>query len=228
MVHRLVGEYLSAQRVESTTDTKPHNTCALVIVETRDTYWFSKVLDNAVRVCGGDRPLYIFGTRDVLLSVPEHIAARSVLLGQPLTTDTYSQLLMSPDFWNFFTEDYALIFQSDCVFRRPLRQEFFETDYIGAVCGTLAPGEFIINGGLSLRRVDAMKRAVQLLTPDDRELPEDVAFTRVMRRHGFALPTMDACNEFAIESLGNPRRAIGMHGTDKYYCAPDLIREFLE
>ena len=30
-------------------------------------------------------------------------------------------------------------------------------------------------------------------------------------------------NNFAIESCGNPYTAIGIHGTDKYYCSSELF-----
>ena len=75
-----------------------------------------------------------------------------------------------------------------------------------------------MNGGLSLRRKYAMIKACETFTAEERKLPEDVAFTKCMRRQkDFSLPTMNACSNFGIERLGDFDTAVGYQGTDKYY-----------
>jgi len=75
-----------------------------------------------------------------------------------------------------------------------------------------------MNGGLSLRKKDAMIKACETFTDEERKLPEDVAFTKCMRRQkDFSLPTMSNCFKFGIETLGDIDTVVGIHGTDKYY-----------
>jgi hypothetical protein len=130
----------------------------------------------------------------------------------------YNYLLMDASFWKKFREDHVLIFQMDCLLLREPSDDMLEWDYIGPLCGTLSESEFIMNGGLSLRKKDAMIKACETFTNEERKLPEDVAFTRCMRRQkDFSLPTMNSCYKFGIESLGDIDTAVGIHGTDKYY-----------
>jgi hypothetical protein len=44
----------------------------------------------------------------------------------------------------------------------------------------------------------------------------------------FALPSIQDCHDFAIETIGNPNMAIGIHGTDKYYAATNLLKVILK
>jgi hypothetical protein len=209
---------------------------ALLLVETRPSFFLPHVVASAVRTHPGWR-LYVFGTPDVhaLLrdSCPNFELATCVTLPSGrLTPQGFSELMMSSEVWGRIAEEHVLVFQTDCVLVRPTPSRFLAFDYVGAVCGLLHPERFVMNGGLSLRRRSAMLRAVRQLRdrhPDLLGEPEDVALCRCMRMAGdFTLPTMKDCNQFAIESLGDPSRAIGMHGTDKYYAAPELVRAMLE
>jgi hypothetical protein len=236
MVHHLVGQFLTAARASSATGrVSPPEPCAGFIAETRPSWWLRPVTRNAVEVLGL-RVLYVCGpahVRDIVadvvvdliriehIDVPTHGGGGG---GDPI--GAYSALMMSEALWARIAEPWVLVFQIDCALLRPLRAEHFAFDYIGAVCGDASSDEtFVINGGLSLRRTEAMRAATQLMTAEDRGLPEDVAFTRVMRRHPdtFSLPSMRACHAFSMESIGDPRRVVGMHGTDKYYAPDDLV-----
>ena len=47
---------------------------------------------------------------------------------------------------------------------------------------------------------------------------EDLFYTEQIRKYYPELiPTIQECNDFAIESIGNKLTAKGIHGTDKYY-----------
>ena len=73
-----------------------------------------------------------------------------------------------------------------------------------------------------------MIKACESFNEEERKLPEDVAFTKCMRRQtSFKLPTMNACYKFGIESLGDIDTAVGIHGTDKYYGSGTNIYEKL-
>ena len=62
-------------------------------------------------------------------------------------------------------------------------------------------------------------------------MPEDVAFCTAMRARpdDYALPSLEECMNFAIESAGNPARAVGLD--DRGASAPerraDLVRVHL-
>lgn len=210
---------------------------ALVIVETRPSYFLPRVVASAVRTHPGWH-LYVFGTPEVhaLLDAAckNYASATRVTLDAvpTMTLTQYSHLLMSPRFWDVVREEHVLVFQADCVLVRTTPPEMYKYDMVGAVCGDRVPERFIINGGLSLRRRSKMIKAVSLirdLHPGLLDQPEDVAFTTVMRKHPnhFSLPDMAACDAFAIETFGDPHRAIGLHGTDKYYAPSVLVAALL-
>lgn len=194
---------------------------ALVFVETRDDF-FGPLVVRAARGAFPEWPTYVFATPEVLARFSGDV--RKIEISPVRSPQEFSKMMFAKAFWGLFPESHVLLVQSDAVVVRGCRPEHFAFDFIGAVCGTTHPNEFLINGGLSLRRPRAMLRALDLMTPDDLAQPEDVAFTRVLRRSGGALPTVEQCNDFAIESIGNPRAAIGAHGTDKYYAPADLLR----
>lgn len=236
MDHR-VGSYL-ARTVELPFEVvPPRGHGALVIVETRPSYFLPHIVATAVRAHPGWH-LYVFGTPAVHALLQEQCknytdsVTRITLDASPrMTTRQYSRLLLSAGVWSAVREEHVLVFQSDCVVVRPTTRKMLKYDYVGAVCGALDPASFVMNGGLSLRRRSAMLRAVELIHtkhPRLLDLPEDVALCKVMRATGtFALPPMDVCNEFAIESMGDPRTAVGMHGTDKFYAPPELVDALL-
>jgi hypothetical protein len=55
-----------------------------------------------------------------------------------------------------------------------------------------------------------MLEAIDAMTPDEKTLPEDVAFTTCLRRLGAKLPSMDDLY-IAIESDGDAM-CVGIHG----------------
>ena len=193
---------------------------AMVIVETRCGYWLPLVIRNAIDKLPGWN-LYVVGPKSVIEFIKEQVGGvfiPVVLDVKKMNIAMYNYLLMDASFWKKFREDHILIFQMDCLLLREPSDDMLEWDYIGPLCGTLSESEFIMNGGLSLRKKDAMVKACETFTDEERKLPEDVAFTRCMRRQkDFSLPTMNSCYKFGIESLGDIDTAVGIHGTDKYY-----------
>lgn len=223
-----VGEYLERQKTVHQPTFDPARKKALVIVETRASYWLPKVIANAVEH-HPDWNLYVFGTAEVLELVTRTCGDgfRGVRLTGPLDVDGYSQLLMSSVFWDFLADaEHALIFQTDCVFVRGVRPEHLEFDMIGAVCGKL--DSFTMNGGLSLRRVSTMRQIVAAIKDEERGDPEDKVFTRHLKAtKGANLPSMKACNEFVMETLGDASKVIGIHGTDKEYISSETMLKVL-
>ena len=229
---RRVGTYLLRQQPDGPTTTTTTKQ-SLLIAETREGFWLPQVLRNAQQefpewdlyVCA---PLHVLawlapdfpGVRPVVMEVPP---------GQRASAETFSALMFSPEVWHLFETEFVMIFQCDSVFTPGAAAKLpggLDKDFYGAACGDISSdATHVINGGLSLRRVAAFARARSLLTPEDARLPEDVAYCRVMRRHAaeFNLPGVDECMRFAIESYGNPRTAVGIHGTDKGYAPPALL-----
>ena len=205
---------------------------SLFIAETRESYWLLPIIKNALREFPG-WDLFVCATPEVLAYLRPLVPARvkEICLDAPRRSspETFSAIMFSPEVWRLFETEFVMIFQTDTVFVRGAAARLLEAparDFLGAACGNIAsPTEFVVNGGLSLRRVAAFAEATRLLTDADRATPEDVAFCEVMRRHPdkFSLPTVAECNAFAIESFGDPAAAVGIHGTDKYYAPPALL-----
>ena len=58
---------------------------------------------------------------------------------------------------------------------------------------------------------------------------EDVYFTNLIREnYPKSLPSLKECDEFAIESFGDYTKAIGIHGTDKYYAKPEFYKKIFQ
>lgn len=135
----------------------------------------------------------------------------------------YSQFLCSVDFWRAikrFGCQHALIFQMDTVLLRPDLDKFLEYDYVGAPWknpwlvqpdGLPATGIEVGNGGLSLRRVDAMFEIVQKYPRVDPQFyNEDIYFSYWTKVGGYRLPTREIAAEFSIETMWHPNPC-GMH-----------------
>lgn len=232
-----VGEYLVRHATLPFRVDRAERDRALLIVETRPSFFLPHVVSTAVQTHPG-WALYVIGTPAVHALLRSHCAnydtdvTRITLDASPrMTTAQYSHLLLSRRLWDLVKEEHVLVFQSDCVLVRPCLDRMLAYDFVGAVCGTMDPETFIMNGGLSLRRRSAMARAIELvrLQPKFLDEPEDVALCRIMREHAadFSLPSLRECMAFAIESLGDPRTAVGIHGVDKYYAPPELVAELL-
>lgn len=200
---------------------------AVVFIETRDDFFGPLAMRAALHWHPGWDAVVV-GTEDVLERFDEREVTHKVAIASLSGPRDFSELLFTERFWSEFERyEHILIVQTDTVVVRPVRAPHLRFDFIGPVCGNLDPDNFVINGGLSLRKPASFLRALQLFTDKDFALPEDVAFTRVMRRHSFALPAIGECNSFAIESIGHPAAAVGMHGTDKYYAPSRLVEELL-
>lgn len=229
----IVGEYLvrghsvpvSVPRLPSK---DPQSLC---IIETRQSFWLPYVIQNAVTEFP-DWPLVVVAPVDVLRWLAPKFPQMQAVVIQTAqrSRNVFNQTVYSLDFWNLFTTPYVMMFQCDSIFvpgalgrLPPLRHAVY-----GAACGTLTPGEFIINGGLGLRHVETYKKALPCLAPSDmKQCDEDVNFTRLFRRMGVSLPSIQECMAFAIESYGNPSTVVGIHGTDKGYSPRWLLRSAL-
>ena len=228
----LFGKYLMSSYGDSNkkpchNNKEERNKC-MVIVESRDSFWLSLVIKNAICKCR-DFNLYVISSSAIITKV------RSVIDGDFKTQcienaselrsiANYNLLLTSASFWEMFNEEEIVIFQLDSIFLREPKVEEYAYDMLGAVCGQVGENSFVINGGFSYRKKSAMIRACQEMEQKgyDRTQSEDILFTDVLRKGDYRFPTMEDCNNFAIESFGNVETCIGVHGTDKYYLCPEM------
>ena len=130
----------------------------------------------------------------------------------------YSKILLDQNVWKKIKEDRVLIFQSDTIILRNISdKEFPKLSMLGPVCFDLQnEKKFMMNGGFSFRNKKLMIELCtnKVISSD----VEDLFYTEQIRNHYPELmPSMQECNDFAIESIGNRLTAKGIHGTDKYY-----------
>jgi len=201
---------------------------SLFIADTRESYWLDLVIKNAVQEFP-DWDLFVCAPRPVLDWLrPSFPRMKEIVADLPprASPETFSAIMYSQEIWKVFDTEFVMIIQTDTVFAPYAKSRLpdLSKDFYGAACGHLAE-DFVVNGGLSLRRVSAFAKATAMLTDADRALPEDVGFCGLMRRHPdlFRMPTMLECMRFAIESFGDPSRVVGIHGTDKHYAPPALL-----
>lgn len=207
----------------------PENTRAAVIIETRPLYFLPKVIRNVMYFLGPKWNLHVFCgelSYDYASRFLQGWSARIAKLqgvGR-LPDSAYNKLLMSAEFWNLFSEEKILIFQSDALLTGSHVGEFESCDYIGAPCGRFDE-EYIANGGLSLRSRRLMLRCLSDFRPAD-DVAEDIFFTAAARRAGARVPDLDTATRFAVESLYTAH-PFGVHGTDKCYHTVEVAQQIV-
>jgi hypothetical protein len=138
-----------------------------------------------------------------------------------LSTADYNGIMTSPTFWEFFTEEKLLMFQSDSILSGSNIDEFDAYDLVGAPCARFDE-QYVANGGLSLRSRRVMLECVSNFRPAD-GVAEDVFFTGVVRQMGAAMPDMRTAARFAVESIYTAH-PVGVHGTDKCYHTVEVAQ----
>lgn len=235
MIEDTIGTYLTAPappHKDASVSSVPALPISLCIIETRLTFWLPKVLQNALDAFP-QCTIFVVAPANVLTwltnTFPSVQSVRGIAIPPQIgSRNTFNAVMYNPEFWTHFSTPYVLMFQCDTCFVRGASTRLssfmpFKHVYYGAVCGSLQANSFIINGGLSLRHVETFQKVLKTATETDMKEDEDIMFTRALRTQGYSLPTIGECMDFAVESLGNPSRAIGIHGSDKYYAPPSLI-----
>jgi hypothetical protein len=208
----------------------PENTRAAVIVETRPLYFLPKVIRNVMYFLGARWNLHVVCgelSHEYVGGFLRDWDARIVKLQGTyrLTTDAYNKLLMSPEFWQLFSEEKLLIFQTDTLLAGSNVADFEAYDYVGAPCARFDE-HYVGNGGLSLRSRRAMLRCLERFRPAD-GVPEDVFFTESARRTDAQVPDLDTATRFAVESLYTAH-PFGVHGTDKCYHSIEVAERIVK
>ena len=135
----------------------------------------------------------------------------------------YNNMLTSKWFWDLFPTEFVLITHTDSIIFRPVDEEMYAYDLIGAPWPHRAvPGDRrqVGNGGHTLRKVSAMKLALETNTYDS-GLPEDVWIS--LHSNNDSLPTEEVANLFAAEMYSGPdifpSAAHQIYGYDVFYQA---------
>jgi len=221
---------------------KNHSTCrahtnlssnerVFVLVETRCAFWLPFVIRNFINVLGASWNVHLFLARDVAVSLKEefgHCTFDVTVIQDKLTVPEYSALLEQSPFWSTIREEHVLIGQLDTVLLRPIPEDFFKYAYVGAPCGDISGDQFILNGGLSLRRRSVMLDITSQL-PGNGQDPEDIYFTRILRAMKAPLPGLTEAIQFCAESIIAPDNSpCGVHGTHKYWIPTAQMRVLVD
>lgn len=232
MIDFVFGSYLLGfQNYIPSMPTTFDNKVELVIVATKTSFWLPLVIKNAMFHTNSKYRVTFIGTDSSIKFIQNCFGKifRFITIPEIKRINDYNSLLLSVDFWNLFTTEFVFIFQPDCLMLRDFNESDFNSDYIGAICGSFHKNNYIINGGLSLRKVSVMKQICTNLTDEEAsgQINEDIIFTnKIKNSDSYIFPSFDDCMNFSIESIGNLDHAIGIHGTDKYYIAPQIKNIF--
>lgn len=135
-----------------------------------------------------------------------------------LDSNMYNAIFISTLFWDTVNAQYALVFQTDvwlCDAPNTPLDEFLKHDYVGSPRTFLFPKLFnFMNGGFSLRNVDAMKRVIDKCNFPDvfGYVGEDVFFSKPCKAAGVTVPTLAEASEFGAQQGGFfTQTPIGVH-----------------
>jgi hypothetical protein len=209
---------------------RPDNTRAAVILEARPFFFLPKVIRSTMFFLGPRWNLHVFVSELSDAYVKASLAGWNVTItkftrGARLPVADYNAILTSPSFWQTFTEDKLLLFQSDSLLAGSNVEEFLGYDFVGAPCARFDE-EYIANGGLSLRTRRVMLECLAgFACPAG--TPEDVFFTGALREMGASLPDLQTAASFAVESV-YIRHPVGVHGTDKCYHSFEIAQKIVD
>ena len=199
---------------------------ALLITETRPSLNLILVIKNALSIFKNHN-LIVVGSTWVFKLIEKFIGNEfhKININKiKISIKEYSNLLTDKDFWSKIKEENIMVIQSDCLILRDYDFENFKYGMIGPVSLSKYENSFVMNGGFSLRKKDLMMELCN--KSKEINVNEDIYFSNLIRsNYPELMPSKQECNNFAIESWGNPYTAIGIHGTDKYYCSPELFIE---
>ena len=224
----------------------PSRTRVAVIVEPREHPFLRAVVQNVMSFLGPSWNLHIFTSDErkswLVNELSPHEYQVHYLHCANMTPQQYSELLLSPPFWNVIREENVLIFQTDCIVFRTLEEHFLDCDYVGGNFFNskhTAPVVGGIQGGLSLRKRSAMLDCLSKVSIDDmnrhrtqhgyvdiQEPPEDVYFTHACEILKKNVMEVSSRRTFAIEAefFDAP---FGFHGWVHPYFSLEQSRQMI-
>lgn len=231
MIDYLFGSYLMKyNNININYKNNIKNNTAIILIATKPSFWLPLVIKNALNKINNCN-FYFFGSNETIFFIKNNLKLDINYIEIPDINNisNYNKMLLDELFWDKFKEEYILIIQPDCIIMRDLNENDYRFDYIGAVCGYFNNEYYIINGGLSMRKKNAMIEICKNLTIKEKngDIAEDIIFTDKIRNNKkYKFPLYDDCMNFSIESFGNIDNVLGIHGTDKYYIDKNIKVDF--
>lgn len=233
MIEQVFGNFLMKfDNVQIEDSRVSSRNIAIVMIATKPYFWTPLVIKNTLDKIK-DCSFYFFGSIETIQNVKECIDFEinyiDITVYNLRSIEDYNKLLTDSKFWEHFIEEHILIIQPDCIILRDIKDDDLKYDYIGAICGSFNEKDFIMNGGLSMRKKDTMIEICNNLEHYEKNgsIPEDVIYTQKIRfRNNYKCPKIEDCLNFSIESIGILNKVLGIHGTDKYYIHPRIKDDF--
>lgn len=189
---------------------------ALVIVERRCHPNLEFVIKNALFFNPGFA-LHIFCSRAnlefITLILGKHVHDVHIHIvwegiGTPVEGRVeYNNLLCTRKFWETFTEEHLILFETDCYFLRPVPPTIFDYDYVAAKWAWKP--EHAGGGGLSYRKRSVMLDICDRYKPERVEM-QDCFASEGVAALGYKTPTFQESGSFFTESVVSDR-AVGTH-----------------
>lgn len=139
-----------------------------------------------------------------------------------LTHIEHSEYMESVSFWEKVKGDKALIFQTDSLLLRSGIDEFLDYDYVGAPWRKPKEGQWVGNGGLSLRNVAKMKE-ICYNNPVTEQIWEDIYFMKHMK--GVGVADIETAMKFSMEDVFSPN-PLGVHNPIRH-IGPEQLKRVL-
>ena len=203
----------------------------MLILDTRLSLSLILVIKNALYKLSNFNLMLISTkeTIDFIEKIFGEIPNKIIINKSKITLKEYSKILLDINVWKKIKEEKVLVFQSDTVILRNISEtEYPKLSMLGPVCVHLEDEDkFMINGGFSYRDKNLMKELCTNKVINSEV--EDLFYTEQIRYcYPELMPTIQECNNFAIESVGNKLTAKGIHGTDKYYRTFNDYKEIFD
>ncbi len=241
----------------------PKSSRKSILIETRDLIHLEFVIKNTILKLGDGWGHMIFCSADNLGKVSaicQTISAEIeiVLLHRNIhTINDYNELCLDPLFWEKIHCEKVLIYQADTFVFKDLEPGFLEYDFIGAPWGPgfhadgisrrlgLDKQLLVGNGGLSLRNVSLIKKALAdenwksfqsntVLDATLDKIPEDVFFAAYCARYGKVadVPTalgfsFEKCFGFKTH-IDLTENAFGAHKVYDFFTDEKDLQAYLE
>lgn len=191
----------------------------------------------------------IYTSKKGLQYYKKHLGRYADIIQEPLLDvnvfhiDIYNELLKSRGFWKGMKAERCLIIQDDGVILRPGIEQFLQFDYVGAPWADAVGNEYLKNevnpdmvgnGGLSLRSVPRMIEVIEKFESEKRLLffkniniiPEDVYFSKGLKKIGANLPTTENALAFSSEQLCY-MESLGFHKLWGYFNST-VVKQYLD
>ena len=207
--------------------------CTAVIIEPRRHKALRYVLQNFLRNLPENWSIIVFHGCDNKDYVSRLQTDRVTLFNlniKNLTTQAYSALLKSEQFYQNIPTETFLVFQTDSLLldeNKHQLESFLQYDYVGAPWSyKFAHGGSVGNGGLSLRKKSKMLEIIK--KKGSRQEPEDVYFSlNIDPSIRYNVPSFDLAKNFGVEAVF-AEEPFGIHKCWQYVHVDARIEKLLK